>query len=161
MIREIQANDIEDVVAIYNYYIKNSIVSFEEHTISSNEMTNRIARVSNAGYPWLVAEDNNKVIGFAYGYKWNERSAYKNTAEVTVYISHENTTQGWGSQFYSILFQKLKKLSIKIVIGGIALPNPASIALHEKFGLVKVAHFAKIGFKFEKWIDVGYWQKEL
>jgi len=161
LIRKIQINDIQAVVAIYNYYISNTIVSFEEQPISAKEMRLRINKVTSAGFPWLVAEEHGKIIGYAYSYLWNDRSAYKKSAEVTVYLSHLHTSKGWGTKFYDALFVALKKIPIHIVIGGIAIPNPASIALHEKFGMVKVAHFKKIGFKFNKWIDVGYWQKEL
>lgn len=71
------------------------------------------------------------------------------------------TGQGWGSKLYTALFSALEENNIHTVIGGIALPNEASISLHEKFGLRKVAHFEEVGFKFNRWIDVGYWQKKL
>ena len=73
-------------------------------------------------------------------------------------FDHERLGQGWGSRLYEALFARLREGSTHVAIAGIALPNPESIALHEKFGMQKVAHFAEVGFKFERWIDVGYWQ---
>jgi len=161
MIRQIKLNDTEAIIDIYNYYISNSIVSFEEEPVSANEMKERIDEVLAARFPWLVAEENGKIIGYAYASEWNVRSAYKHSAEVTVYLSHLKITKGWGTKLYAALFTALKKQSIHVVIGGISLPNSASIALHEKFGMAKVAHFKEVGYKYDKWIDVGYWQGEL
>jgi L-amino acid N-acyltransferase YncA len=90
--------------------------------------------------------------------KWRERFAYRFSVEVTVYLAPTFTGNGVGSQLYDALFSVLKSRSIHSVIGGITLPNLASVALHEKFGLEKVAHFKEVGFKFEQWKDVGYWQ---
>lgn len=161
MIRRVRSGDIEAVAAIYNYYILNTAVSFEEVPVPVNEMKSRIDKVITAGFPWLVAEEDGRMIGYAYAGQWNVRTAYRHTAEVTVYLSHLNTSRGWGTKLYEALFAELKKMSIRMVIGGIALPNPASVALHEKFGMVKVAHYKEVGYKFSQWIDVAYWQKEL
>jgi phosphinothricin acetyltransferase len=161
MIHPITPNDIEAVTAIYNYYITNTIVSFEEESISTNEMNQRVHSVLSSGFPWLVAEQADEIIGYAYANRWNVRTAYKYSAEVTVYLSNLNTLNGWGTKLYDELFTELKAMSIHTVIGGISLPNPASVALHEKCGMTKVAHYKEVGYKFNKWIDVGYWQGEL
>jgi len=161
MIRPIKPSDTEAVVDIYNYYISNTIVSFEEVPISANEMKQRIDKVLFVEFPWFVAEENGEIIGYAYASQWNERSAYKYSAKVTVYLSHLSTAIGWGTKLYAALFAALKKRSIHVVIGGISLPNSASVAIHEKFGMTKVAHFKAVGYKYDKWIDVGYWQGNL
>ncbi|PID45615.1 MAG: hypothetical protein CSB47_08185 [Proteobacteria bacterium] len=83
------------------------------------------------------------------------------TVEVSIYLSHQITSRGLGTQLYNALFSSLREKSVHIVIGGITLPNAASIALHEKFGMEKVAHFKEVGYKFGKWLDVGYWQVKL
>jgi len=124
-------------------------------------MQKRIDNVLSAGYPWLVAEEDNEIVGYAYANLWNNRAAYKHTAEVSVYLSHLFMSKGWGTKFYSTLFFELKKMSVHVVIGGISLPNSSSVALHEKFGMKKIAHFKEVGYKYHKWIDVGYWQVEL
>ncbi len=109
--------------------------------------------------PWLVAEnDSGVVVGYAYASKWKGRCAYRHSAEVTVYLAPDAAAQGVGTRLYEALFSELRDRGIHTAIGGIALPNPPSVALHEKFGMKKVAHFAEVGHKFDRWIDVGYWQ---
>lgn len=161
MIRKIEAQDIASVAEIYNYYIANTVISFEEEQVSVCDMSDRVEKVAMTSFPWLVAEDNGKMVGYAYANQWKDRSAYKHSAEVTVYLSHLSCSQGWGARLYGALFSELKEMSIHTVIAGIALPNAASIALHEKFSMEKVAHFANIGFKFNEWVDTGYWQVKL
>jgi phosphinothricin acetyltransferase len=161
MIREVEENDAAALAEIYNFYIQNTVVTFEEDGIDAIEFIKRIGKVQSSGYSWLVAEENGRVIGYAYSSKWNDRAAYKNTAEVSVYLSHTAKSSGWGTRLYSELFSSLRKRSTHVVIGGITLPNPASIALHEKFGMEKVAHFKQVGYKFGQWLDVGYWQVQL
>ena len=92
------------------------------------------------------------------GRQWKARSAYRFSVESTVYIDQNSIGNGIGSLLYKELLSNLKNSRIHSVIGGIALPNPSSIALHEKYGFKKVAQFKEVGIKFDKWIDVGYWQ---
>jgi L-amino acid N-acyltransferase YncA len=158
MIRNAQEKDLKSLSEIYNYYIRNTVITFEEGELDQAEISNRINKVKSAGLWWLVAEENDRIAGYAYASKWNERSAYRNTVEVSVYLNKEMAGKGYGTKLYDELFRRLRDKSIHVVIGGIALPNPASIALHEKFGMKKVAHFEEVGFKFGQWIDVGYWQ---
>ena len=160
MIRSVQPLDIESVAEIYNYYACNTIVTFEIECVSTLDMQQRVNEAQEQDLPWLVAENSHgKVVGYAHASKWKGRCAYEHSVEVSVYLDHQATAQGWGTKLYERLFVELSKRHIHVAIGGIALPNPESIALHEKFGMTKVAHFAEVGYKFEKWIDVGYWQK--
>jgi len=162
MIRPVQEKDVDEIVTIYNYYIAETLATFEEEVITAEDMLARIKKVNVSALPWFVAEDRSgKVIGYAYATKWRERFAYRFSVEVTVYLSPNQLSKGLGSQLYTALFSDLKHRSIHSVIGGITLPNPASIALHEKFGMKQVAHFKEVGFKFEKWLDVGYWQGKI
>jgi L-amino acid N-acyltransferase YncA len=161
MVRHAKASDVDALSAIYNYYILNTVVTFEEQPISALEMLSRITEVTDAGLPWLVAEQNQETVGFAYASKWKGRCAYRHSVEVTVYLSHSITAKGIGSALYAELFKCLKEKSIHVVLGGISLPNVASIALHEKFSMSKVAHFEEVGYKFGDWVDVGYWQGKL
>ena len=158
MIRDVKKSDSAAIAAIYNHYIKNTIITFEEEEITPDEISGRIENVLSESLPWLVAEDKGNVIGYAYATKWRIRSAYRFSVESTVYLAAASTGKGIGSMLYNALLSKLKNKGIHAVMGGIALPNPSSIALHEKFGFKKVAHFIEVGIKFEKWIDVGYWQ---
>lgn len=157
MIREIISADISQICDIYNYYIENTIISFEEKPVSHNEMERRIAEITTL-FPFYVYIENDTVLAYAYATKWKSRSAYKNSAESAIYVKNGEHGKGIGRKLYTALLDNLKDRQIHTVIGGIALPNKSSQILHEKLGFEKVAHFEQVGFKFDKWIDVGYWQ---
>jgi phosphinothricin acetyltransferase len=160
-IRAASASDAASVAVIYNHYIETTVITFEEEPVSAAEISRRIDQVRSASLPWLVAEERGRVVGYAYARPWHERSAYRFSAEIAVYLDAERTGRGIGSQLYAELFPILQARGIHAVMGGIALPNEASVALHEKFGLREVARFHEVGFKFDRWIDVGYWQRTL
>ena len=161
MIRPASASDAHAIAQIYNHYIQNSVITFEEQVVSAQDMATRIQDVAASALPWLVADQEGQVAGYAYATKWKARSAYRFSVEITVYLEPGRQGQGLGSQLYAALLARLRELGVHSVIGGIALPNPGSVALHEKFGLTKVAHFSEVGYKFERWVDVGYWQTTL
>lgn len=158
MIRPVAISDAEAIASIYNHYILNTVITFEEQAVSAIEIAERIKAVESASLPWLVSESSNEVVGYAYASKWHGRSAYRYSTEITVYLDPAAIGQGLGAALYADLFPILRKKQIHAVIGVIALPNEVSIALHEKFDLTKVAHFKEVGFKFNQWVDVGYWQ---
>ncbi|MBU2511067.1 GNAT family N-acetyltransferase [bacterium] len=158
MIREVSIKDADQICKIYNHYIENTIVSFEEQPVSTLDMEERIAKVISSNLPWLIMEDKNSVVGYAYSSPWSERGAYRHSVGVTIYLLHDHTGRGLGFELYSALFDKLRSLNVHSLIGGIALPNPGSVALHEKMGMIKVAHYKEIGFKFGDWVDVAFWQ---
>lgn len=158
IIRKAKQSDSLEIARIYNHYIKNTIITFEEEEVTQDDISGRIKNVSSESLPWLVAEIENSVTGYAYAAKWRTRSAYRFSVESTIYIDQNFTGNGIGSLLYKELLPILEDSGIHVVIGGIALPNPSSIALHEKFGFKKVAQFKEVGIKFNKWIDVGYWQ---
>jgi len=155
--RKAELKDSEEIAKIYNYYIENSHSTFETETISSAEMQKRIEETIEF-YPFLVAEDKCGVVAYAFAHQYKSRCAYKNTAEVSVYVNEGNSGQGIGIKLYEKLFAELLKTDVHALIAGIALPNDASVKLHERFGFEKVAHFREVGFKFGRWIDVGYWE---
>lgn len=161
MIRQANTADAAAIVAIYNHYVLNTSVTFEEEAVSTEQMVERIAQVKADGLPWLVLEQSGEVLGYVYATKWRVRSAYRFSVESTVYVKEGVTAKGLGSQLYQQLLADLKALGLHLVIGGITLPNKQSVALHEKFGFEKCGHFQQVGFKFEQWRDVGYWQKLL
>lgn len=160
-VRAATVADAETVVRIYNHYVTNTIVTFEEEPIAAAEMARRMGQVTAAALPWLVAELDREVIGYAYAGRWHARAAYRFSVEVTVYVDHAHVGRRVGSHLYAALFPMLRARGIHAVLGGIALPNDASVALHERCGLEKVAHLREVGFKFGRWIDVGYWQRTL
>jgi phosphinothricin acetyltransferase len=157
-VRPATAADAVAIAAIYNYYVAETVVTFEEEPVPASEMARRMKEVRSAALPWLVADQAREVVGYAYATRWRPRSGYRFSAEITVYLAAERGGQGIGSNLYGRLFPLLRERGVHAVIGGIALPNPASVALHEKFGLRQVARFRETGFKFGQWIDVGYWQ---
>lgn len=159
MIRPATEEDYAAIVGIYNHYIKESIATFEVEPVSTGVMQQRVETTQHSALPWLVAEDEGgNVVGYAYASKWKERVAYRQSVEVSVYLDHRATVRGLGTKLYSALFAELAALPIHAVMAGISLPNEGSVALHEKFGMKKVAHFSEVGRKFDQWIDVGYWQ---
>jgi phosphinothricin acetyltransferase len=123
-------------------------------------MTARIERVS-VTHPWLVAEDESGVVGFAYGAPHHVRAAYRWATDVSVYIASGHHRRGIGTALYSALFDGLRAQGLLVACAGITLPNPASVAIHESFGFVPVGVYRRIGFKHGAWHDVGWWQLEL
>ena len=157
MVRNATKDDVSQIADIYNYYILNTTVTFEKTPISHDIIEERITQ-NQVKYPWLVLENEGQIQGYAYATEWKPRGAYRHSVEATVYLKDGKSGNGYGSKLYSELINQLKKLNVHTVIGGIAQPNEESIALHEKFGFKKVAHFKEVGYKFDQWVDVAYWQ---
>lgn len=160
-IRPATLDDAAQIAEIYNHYVLTSTITFEEEPVSAAEMSRRIAEIQSVSLPWLVATRDDRITGFAYAHKWRARAAYRYSTEVTVYVRSGLGNSGTGSRLYDQLFAALKAAGAHAVIGGVALPNEASLRLHRKFGFEKVAHFKEVGFKFNRWIDVTYWQRIL
>ncbi len=160
MIRAVKLSDAEDIARIYNYYIENTVITFEEKAVTTEEITRRIQHYTSS-YPWLVYEEHDKILGYCYACQWRERSAYRFSAETTVYVQENQHSKGIGTALYTHLIHELKKTSIHTLVAGITLPNEKSEKLHEKIGFKKVAHLIEIGKKFDAWLDVGYWQLHL
>jgi phosphinothricin acetyltransferase len=158
LIRTAQVRDAAFIAAIYNHYVAGTTISFEEEPVSEGEMARRMQAVQASGLPWLVTEIDGEVAGYAYATKWKERSAYRFSVESSVYLRHDAHGRGLGKALYEELLAALAASGVHMVIGGIAQPNPASVALHEKMGFEKVAMFREVGRKFDRWVDVGYWQ---
>jgi phosphinothricin acetyltransferase len=158
VIRIATPEDASSIANLYNHYVLNTAITFETEAIPADDMASRIREVTDAGLPWVIAECNGQVVGYAYASKWKGRCAYRFSVESTVYVDVEHARRGIGTQLYDALLARLRSGKTHVVIGGIALPNEGSVALHERFGFRKVAHFSEVGFKFQRWIDVGYWQ---
>lgn len=161
MIRSATTGDAQAIAQIYNPYISETIITFEEEQVSAEEIQERISRVIASSLPYLVAELDGHVCGYAYATPWRVRPAYRFSTETTVYLGKAHVGKGLGKMLYSELMERLASLGVHVAIGGVALPNGASVALHEKLGFKKVAHFEEVGKKFGNWVDVAYWQKTL
>jgi len=152
--------DAAAICAIYNHYVTDTIVTFEERPVDTRDMQSRMRAVLEK-LPWLVLERDGEVAGYAYASPWKARIGYRFAVESSIYLAPAHTGCGFGSALYRNLLDALRARDIHCVIGGAALPNPASVALHEKLGFTQVAHFRENGFKFGRWIDVAYWQRLL
>ncbi|KAJ3271602.1 hypothetical protein HDV01_006472 [Terramyces sp. JEL0728] len=165
MIRDATLEDAQKIVSIYNHYIRNTIVSFEQEEISVQEMKDRISKIQSE-YTFVVYEKEGKVIGYAYAGSFRARHAYRFTVEGAIYLDHESTGKGVGRALYNEIISRMKAMGMKAmgmkaIIGGISLPNESSVKLHEKCGFEYVGTFPKVGYKFDKWIDVAFYQKML
>ncbi len=157
-IRPASSLDAARICAIYNHYVATTTISFEEAPVHDADMAGRIADVTNGGLPWLVLEVDGDVAGYAYATRWRARPAYRHAVESSVYLDPALAGRGHGRRLYETLLAGLRSRGLHTVIGGIAQPNERSVALHERLGFRKVAHFAEVGQKFGRRIDVGYWQ---
>ena len=158
MIRHVRpAEDAGAICEIYNYYIKETVITFENNPIDLFTMQQRIERISSR-FPYLVYEQNGKVLGYCYAATWRNRAAYNYTVEMTIYLDKEWTGRGIGYQLYQELLGLLRNAGFHVAVASITLSNTHSVALHEKFGFRKVAHFSEVGNKFGKWLDVGFWE---
>lgn len=160
MIRPVTISDAEAICRIYNYYVTESIITFEESPVGVDEMESRIADVTKE-LPWLVFEEKQGVVGYSYASRWKSRCAYRYSVESTVYVDPSFKNKKIGSLLYSELIEILREKKFHSILAGIALPNEHSVKLHEKFGFINVARLKEVGWKFEDWIDVGYWQLNL
>lgn len=157
MIRNAEVKDAEQLAHLYNWYVQNSICTFELDAIAPEVMAQRIEAVTTC-YPWLVFESNGEILGYSYASKWKERKAYAHTVETSVYVKNGHGGNGIGQKVYQALLDQLKELDVHAVIAGIVLPNAVSVRLHEKLGFSKIGQFKEVGNKFGKWHDVGYWE---
>lgn len=157
MIRAATANDARQICEIYNHFVRETVVTFEEAPVAETEMAKRITDTL-AHLPWLIWEEAGTVAGYAYARPWRPRAAYRHSVESSIYLAPRATGRGIGPQLYRALIQELRDGGLHCVIGGAALPNPASVSLHEKLGFTKVAEFKQVGYKFGRWIDVAYWE---
>ena len=157
MLRQCSPTDSAQICEIYNHYVRETVVTFEESPVLEVEMARRIADITPR-LPWLAWEVDGVILGYAYAAPWKARAAYRHSVESSIYIAQQATGRGLGLQLYTALIADLRQRDLHCVIGGAALPNPASVALHEKLGFSKVAEFREVGLKFGRWIDVAYWE---
>ena len=156
-IRDVIPADAPAIAAIYTHYVETTVISMEYEPVDAAEMAQRIAEVQAAALPWLVIVEDGEVLAYAYASKWRARRGYRHAVESSVYVAPAQRGRGHGLALYRALLAQLSG-RYHCVIGGIALPNAASVALHERLGFRQVASFSEVGHKFGQWVDVGYWQ---
>lgn len=156
-IRKTVSSDLHDILNIYNHYIKNTIITFDLEPISLDTFSEMMLPVLDS-FPFYVALDKDVLIGYAYLASWKKRKAYDFTVESSVYLKAGNEGKGAGKLLYAQLFNDAERIGVHSVIAGISLPNKSSVKFHEYFGFEFIGAFKEVGYKFDKWIDVGYWQ---
>jgi phosphinothricin acetyltransferase len=161
-IRPARIDDLSRLAEIYNYYVVHSAVSFDIEPVTLDERRQWFQQFAPTGpYRLLVAENAGKVVGYAGSFQFRTRKAYDSTVETTVYCAPEAVGRGIGSALYAALFEALRDEDLHVAIAAIAVPNPPSIALHERFGFTLVGLLHDIGRKFDRYWDVAWYEKRL
>jgi phosphinothricin acetyltransferase len=145
---------------IYEPAVTDGVASLEEVAPSAGEMESRIKKVTR-GYPWLIAEVDRAVVGYAYATLHNDRAAYRWATDTSVYVAPSQQRRGIGRALYGALLPLLVRQGFYVACAGITLPNDASIGLHESFGFEHVGSYERVGFKFGRWWAVGWWLAQL
>ncbi len=163
IVREATARDLPDIREIYNHYVANSTVTFDETPWTLPVVRTKFARIRDLGYPFLVAESpRGVVLGFAYVYPWKEKAAYRFTVENSIYLGPASTGKGLGTALLGELLERSRDAGVKEIIAVIADRGAdGSIALHEKFGFTTTGSMGRVGFKFGRWLGVVMMQKSL
>jgi len=159
-IRLAHPEDGAALAALYAPYVLETAVSFETEPPSAAEMAARVERTL-AAYPWLVAEVDGEVAGYAYGAPFRAREAYRRTVETTVYVGAEYQRRGVGRVLYGALLAALSLQGYRLAVAAITLPNPGSVALHEALGFAPAGTLSGVGYKLGAWRDTGWWQLPL
>jgi L-amino acid N-acyltransferase YncA len=153
------SRDAPAVAAIYRPAVEDGLASFEETAPDAAAMAERI-RTTLERLPWLVAELEGAVVGYAYAAPHHARPGYRWSVNVSVYVRDGATGRGIGRRLYDVLFDLLRQQGIVNVYAGITQPNPASVALHRAMGMTPVATYPRVGFKHGAWHDVAwYWRR--
>jgi len=159
-IRNATPDDAGSIQAIYRPIVEQTIISFEDQAPSTPDIASRIASIG-ANYPYLVAEHDGRVVGYAYADQHRTRPAYRWSVDVSAYVSEHARRSGVARALYDHLLAALSTRGFHAAFAGITLPNPASVALHESMGFACVGVYREVGFKCDRWLDVGWWQRLL
>ncbi|MFD2727444.1 GNAT family N-acetyltransferase [Hyunsoonleella rubra] len=160
MIRPVHIDDAKVLLDIYNYYVLHSTATFDLEPLTIAVFKEKFNRI-NADYPFIVFEENNEILGYAYGSRFRPKPAYDYVVESTVYVKHDCHGKQIGTKLYAELLKLLGQMNLNTVLGVLTIPNDASIKLHEKFGFKQVAELREVGFKFGEWQNIGIWQLKL
>ncbi|MGY6552526.1 MAG: arsinothricin resistance N-acetyltransferase ArsN1 family B [Erythrobacter sp.] len=160
LIRQATIRDGAAVQRIYAPYVAGTTISLEDVPPDPAEMARRISEIG-AHYPFLVAEQAGEIMGYAYASQHRTRAAYRTSVDIAIYVAAHAHRQGIGRALMAALLPAAKARGYHAAFSGIALPNPASISLHEAMGFVPVGIYREVGNKFGQWIDVGWWQRRL
>lgn len=162
-IRDAAPSDLPYVRAIYNHYVLNSVVTFDEDELSLRALRQKFTNARRLGMPFIVAASpTNQILGYAYVYPWKTKAAYRFTVENSIYLGPASTGKGLGKALLAELIDRSREAGLKEIIAVIADKGAeASIALHAQFGFTEGGHMGKVGFKFDRWIGTVLMQKSL
>jgi L-amino acid N-acyltransferase YncA len=162
-IRDAVAGDLPEIRAIYNHYVLNSTVTFDEEVLTLKALRHKFTSAKKLGLPYIVAVNpTGQILGYANVYPWKEKAAYRYTVENSIYLGPASTGKGLGRPLLAALIEKSKEAGIKEIIAVIADKGAdASIALHKEFGFKDIGHMGKVGFKFDRWLGTVLMQKSL
>jgi phosphinothricin acetyltransferase len=159
LVRPAARDDALAVSAIYAPVVEHSAASFELVAPDADEIARRMC--AEPALPWLVAADGDQVVGFAYAGALRQRPAYRWSVETSVYVGPGHTNRGIGRALLTALLDQLAADGHRMAFAGIALPNPASVGLHESLGFRPVGVFPNVGYKLGEWRDIGWWSRQL
>jgi L-amino acid N-acyltransferase YncA len=162
-IREAVAADLPHIRAIYNHYVLNSTVTFDEEEMTLKALRHKFAAAKRLGMPFIVAENQvGQLLGYAYVFPWKEKAAYRYTVENSIYLGPASTGKGLGRVLLEELITRSKEAGLKEIIAVVVGKGAdASIALHKKYGFKEIGHMGKVGFKFDRWLGTVLLQKSL
>ncbi len=162
-IRDATEQDLPDIREIYNHYVANSTVTFDEEPQSLRELRSKFRHNAKLGYPWLVAvSPSGQILGYANASPWKQKAAYRFTVENSIYLRAASTGKGLGKALMGEFLRRAKEAGIKEVIAVIADKGAeASIAMHRSFGFTEIGHMGKVGYKFDRWLGTVLMQKSL
>jgi L-amino acid N-acyltransferase YncA len=162
-IRAAEPEDLPHIREIYNHYVRNSTVTFDEKAMTLTELRRKFAKVQKLGQPYIVAvSPRGEILGYAYVYPWKEKAAYRFTVENSIYLGPASTGKGLGKALMQELITRSKAAGIKEIIAVIADKNAdASIHMHKSFGFKEIGHMGRVGFKFDRWLGTVLMQKSL
>ena len=162
-IRDAVSADLPSIRAIYNHYVLNSVVTFDEQPLTLRALRSKFSNAKKLGMPYIVAvSPSGQILGYAYVYPWKAKAAYRFTVENSIYLGPASTGKGLGKALLGSLIEKSKEAGLKEIIAVIADKGAeASIALHKQYGFTEGGHMGKVGFKFDRWIGTVLMQKSL
>ena len=160
ILRPATAGDAAACAAVYAPYVRDTVITFEVDPPTEAEMADRISAAS-IRHSWLVMEAEGRVLGYANAGPHMARAAYDRTAFVGIYMAPEACGRGLGRRLYAALIDDLAAKGFHALLGCITMPNDPSVALHLALGFTKVGHFREVGWKQDRWLDVGLWQRLL
>jgi len=162
-IRQGESDDLNRLVEIYNHYVTDTHVTFDTEPFAVAERIHWFNQfAANGPHRLLVAEQADEVVGYATSTSFKVKPAYRTSVETTIYIDSEQTGNGYGSRLYSQLIDLMHaEESVHRAYGGVALPNEGSVAMHEKLGFRHAASYHEVGYKFGKYWDVDWFEKDV